>query len=209
MVQTMTAAQDRSGRSRTSPGDIEDVMDTFLDGIDGADSVSIDDIQDAVGRRAFGPLLLVFAVIVLSPVGGIPGVPTVFGIIVVLLAGQLLIGRKQFWLPRAIRDREIEADRLRAGIERTRPAVARIDKVIRPRVTVLTGQAGAYCIAACCVVLASFLPVLELLPFAAAAPAAAIAAFALALVAHDGLFAVIGYVGAAGSAYLAATVIGA
>lgn len=53
------------------------------------DQVSVDDILDLVGRRSFGPLLLLAGVITLLPiVGDIPGVPTLMATLVILIAVQ-------------------------------------------------------------------------------------------------------------------------
>lgn len=57
------------------------------------EQVSVADIQDEVGQRSFGPFLFVPA-LEISPVGGIPGLPTLLAVIVALFALQMLFGRK-------------------------------------------------------------------------------------------------------------------
>lgn len=57
-------------------------------------------------------------------------------------------------------------------------------------------------IAATSAILSLTLPALEIIPFAAAAPGAAITAFGLALVAHDGVLALFGYGAALVALYL-------
>src|SRR5690606_34742905 len=53
--------------------------------------VSLDAILDEIGRRSFGPLLLVAGLITLAPIiGDIPGVPGLMGLLVLLIAGQVL-----------------------------------------------------------------------------------------------------------------------
>lgn len=61
--------------------------------------VSVSDIVDAIGPRSFGPLLLVPALIVMSPLSGIRGLSTVMGITIALVSGQMLVGRRVAWLP--------------------------------------------------------------------------------------------------------------
>lgn len=54
-----------------------------------------------IGRRSFGPLLLMAGLIILAPVvGDIPGVPSIMGVFIVLVSVQLLIGQEHFWLPK-------------------------------------------------------------------------------------------------------------
>ncbi len=60
----------------------------------------------------FGPLLFFPALIELMPIGSIPGVPTFLAVIIVLVAGQVLMGRKQFWIPGFIERRKVRAKRL-------------------------------------------------------------------------------------------------
>ncbi len=53
-----------------------------------------DEIVEAVGERSFGSILLLAGIITLTPlIGDIPGVPSIMGLIVFLIAIQLLIGR--------------------------------------------------------------------------------------------------------------------
>ena len=54
--------------------------------------VSIGDLIDALGSRSFGPLLLVPSLILITPLSGIPGGPTIGAIVIVLVATQLLFG---------------------------------------------------------------------------------------------------------------------
>ena len=185
--------------------DLEDLLDDISEIADEKNEISVGTIQQCVGSRSFAPLLAVFGIIVLTPLGGIPGVPTTFGIVVILLAGQILIGRKSLWLPKVITERSFEGEKLHKGIEKIRPVAGWIDKILRPRLTVLTKGGAVYGIAAACVLLAFMFPPLELLPGAAAAPAGSIVLFALALMANDGLLAALGYAVIAVTLYLVTT----
>ena len=62
--------------------------------------VSVDAMLEAVGRRSFGPLILLAGLVTLSPVGDIPSVPTMVAVLVLLLSTQLLWGRSSFLAPR-------------------------------------------------------------------------------------------------------------
>jgi len=172
---------------------LEDLLDELSAASENTEEISVVDIQDTVGHRSFAPLLAAFGLIVITPVGGIPGVPTIFGIIVILVAGQILIGHRSLWLPAVIRNRSIPAGRLKAGTERLRPIARRVDVIFRPRLTLLTRGRAPYAIALSCVLLGLMLPPLEFIPMGAAVPAMAITVFALALMANDGLMAMLGY----------------
>jgi hypothetical protein len=123
-------------------------------------------------------------------------------VVVLLVTGQLLAGRHSFWLPGFISRRSVTAQRLDSGLRRIQPVARWIDRFLRPRLTFLMNGVATYLVAAACLSLACMLPVLELVPFGAAAPALAITAFALAMVANDGILAVLGYAATAASLYL-------
>lgn len=172
---------------------LEDLLDELTAASEDKEEISVVDVQDKVGHRSFAPLLAAFGMIVMTPVGGIPGVPTIFGIIVILVAGQILIGQRSLWLPSVIRQRSIPTDKLKAGTKRLRPIARRVDVIFRPRWTILTEGRALYAIALTCVLLGLMLPPLEFIPMGAAVPAMAITVFALALMATDGLMALLGY----------------
>ena len=81
-----------------TPQEPEEGLDTVIDQLvevgDREDQVSIAKIQEAIDQSSFGPFLLVPAIIEVSPIGGIPGVPTALAIIVLLCAVQMLFGTR-------------------------------------------------------------------------------------------------------------------
>ena len=58
------------------------------------------DLLAGLGERAFGALLLVFALPNCLPVPALPGLSTLMALPLVLLSAQLALGRRQPWLPR-------------------------------------------------------------------------------------------------------------
>ena len=148
--------------------------------------VRLGTIIDAVGRRSFGPLLLLAGLVTLSPVGDIPGVPTLMAIVVGSIAAQMLSGRETFWLPRWLLERSTSSSRVNKAVEWSQRPAHFVDGLLRPRLTALTNGAGAYLIAATCLLIAVAMPPMELVPFSATGAGAALCAFGLALIAHDG-----------------------
>jgi hypothetical protein len=169
------------------------------------DEVSVANVHETVGVRSFGPLLLAAGVIGLTPIAGIPGLPTALAIIVILIAGQLLIGLKSFWLPEFVRRRSVSKDRLHKAIRFVRPVARGVDKLLRPRLSWLTEKPFTYAIAAFCILEAIMMPPLELVPFAGAIPAGAVTLFGLGLIARDGVLVVLAFGLSAASFYVAAT----
>lgn len=152
------------------------------------DPVTLEAILDVLGRRSFGVALLVPGLVTLAPlVGDVPGVPTLMAAVVLLSAGQLLVGREQPWLPAWLLERRVEAGTVRKAVERIRPGVRVMDRVLRPRLTVLTERPAQHGIAAVCVVVALVMPVMELIPFSANVAGVLLTGFGLSLVTSDGL----------------------
>lgn len=167
------------------------------------EEVSLADMRDTVGQRGYGPFLFVPAILELSPVGGIPGVPTLLGLIVAIFALQMLVGRKHFWIPGFLGKRAIKGDKLRKAIDKMRPVLRFLDRIIHPRLSFMTKKPILQVVAALCVLCAAMVPPLELVPFASSLPFGAIALFGLGLTAHDGLLVLLGMALAMGGLYMA------
>lgn len=176
-----------------SEGKLSEFVEEVGEAGEGEETVSIGAILRSAGQQSFGPFILVPGLIVMSPIGGIPGVPTTAAIIVVLIAGQMLLGRKCCWLPEFILKRSVRRSRFDRAVGYLRPVARWTDKVVGERLAFLTDGGWAYAIAASCVLVALTMPVLEVVPFANTATAAALCAFGLAIVARDGLLAILAY----------------
>jgi hypothetical protein len=171
-------------------------LDQLLDLIDqttaGKKDISLDHIMTAIGNRSFGPLLLLAGLIVIVPIlGDIPGVPSTVALIIILIAGQLIIGRDRFWLPEWLLSRSVKHDQLCRILRSLRPAARFLDRWTRPRWVFLTKGGRTYLVALACMVIALAMPPMELIPFSANGAGIALIAFGLALITHDGLLAVL------------------
>jgi hypothetical protein len=136
--------------------------------------------------------LLISGLITLAPIiGDIPGVPTILGAIVFLFSVQLLFGREHFWLPKFLLDRSVSGEKMNKGIEWLQKPASWIDKLLKPRLRLLVKDTAVYIIAFMCLMIASVMPIMELVPFSANAAGAALTVFGLALIARDGLLLII------------------
>lgn len=171
-------------------------MDRFEEAAGEGERVSLDLMMDEVGRRSFGPLLLLGGLLMAAPVvGDIPGVPVMLGIFVLIVSVQLLLGRDHFWLPQWLLRRSVASEKLNkaAGKWLRRPAVF-VDRFLRRRLVFLTQAWGARSIALASSLLVLVTPVAEFIPFSANGVGLGLVLFGLALIAHDGVMAMIGWV---------------
>ncbi|MDR5906145.1 exopolysaccharide biosynthesis protein [Franzmannia qiaohouensis] len=166
-----------------------------LQRIDSRDGrASLDDVLDELGRRAFGPLLLLAGIVTMVPViGGIPGVPTVMAGLVLLVAVQLLLQRQAIWLPRWLLERSIALASLHKACAWLMPPARVLDTLLRQRWAALVGDHAVLAIAICCIGVALMMPPMELVPFSANGAGLALSGFGLALMAKDGLMALLAF----------------
>lgn len=174
---------------------LEELLDRMAEADEEDEEVSLDALLDAIGRRSFGPLLLMAGLITLAPlVGDIPGVPTIMGVFVILTAGQLLFHRHHFWLPDWMLKRSIERTKLCKALDWLRKPAGWVDRWLKPRLKMFIRTAGVHVIAAVSVAIGLAMPAMEFVPFSANGAGAALTAFGLALIADDGLLALIALV---------------
>lgn len=181
---------------------LERMIDSIVELGRKQERVSVSDIQKEVGQRSFGPFLFVPALFEISPLGGIPGVPTLISLMVIITAAQMLFGRRHFWLPGFISRRSIKGKRIEPAMQKIRPVVRLVDKGLRPRLQRITRQPWNRVVAGLCIVCAVIVPPLEVIPFASTGPFAAIALIGLGFMGHDGVFVCLGITVAAVSFYL-------
>lgn len=150
-------------------------------------------IMEQVGTRSFGPLLLMGGVIVLSPLSGIPSVPTVMAVYVLMIAGQMFMPHGHFWMPRWILKRKLPQGKVQTGLKWLWPVARGIDRYLKPRLPWLVSGASQYLIGALCLFIALLMPSMELVPFSSVGAGVALTAFGLALIARDGVLALLAY----------------
>jgi hypothetical protein len=174
--------------------DLEDLMDAIRADSGSSDEVSLAQIMQAVGTRAYGPLLLVPGLVALAPTGAIPGMSIVTGTIIVVVAIQLLFGRNKPWIPKRALEFSFSRDTLLSAMERGRPYARRIDDFLKPSLTQVTDFPATRIIAIVAIALALSMFPLALVPFAVAIPSSAIVLFALGLTARDGRLIIAGFI---------------
>ncbi|WP_374473181.1 exopolysaccharide biosynthesis protein [Phenylobacterium sp.] len=161
---------------------------------DSGPKVSVGEIMETIGRRSFGPLLLLGGLLGMTPVAAIPTAPTIIATITLLVSVQLLFGRDSIWIPRFLEKLSVKAERVKKTVRVSEKPARVVDKLVKPRLQALTKPMADRVVALVCILVALCVPPLELLPFAAFIPSLAIATFGLGLIARDGLLVLIAFV---------------
>ncbi len=146
--------------------------------------ISVADIRDAMGDRAFGALMFVLAAPNALPVNA-PGVAVVLGVPLLFLSLQLMFGVAVPWLPRFAMRRAVRRQSFARVLRHAMPWIRRAERLSRPRLAVLASGPferviGLFCVVFCLVLV---LPI----PFGNMGPAVAICILALALLERDGV----------------------
>jgi hypothetical protein len=171
------------------------------------ETLTLSEVLDAFGRRSYGPLLLVIGLFAISPATIVPGLTWLAAALTLIVAGQMALGLKRVWLPRSALQAELPRDAVLGGIAKSRGFAKRIDGLLRPRLTFLSGPPFVNVVALLCIAAALITFPLGLIPFAPLAPGIAVVFFGLGMVARDGLWLLLGTAFLSGAIWLAMQVI--
>ena len=100
-------------------------------GAEGGERIRFGDLVAAMRNRAFGVLFLLFGIPNCLPMP--PGIPVICGVIVALIAAQMVVGRDQLWLPGWLAARSFKRSDLKRIVARSAPWIRRIEQVAKPR----------------------------------------------------------------------------
>ncbi len=149
------------------------------------------ELVNAFGERGFGALMLFFGLLSVA-IGIIPGTTTILGAPLLLMGAQLVIRREQLWLPRWALSRSIERETYRNGVARVLPRLRKLERLSRPRLSIMTSELSEVLIGVATLVLAFIL----VLPIWGGnlIPALIISTFGFGLMQRDGLAIVIAWI---------------
>jgi hypothetical protein len=116
-------------------------LQALLDEHDDSQPLAFGELVDRIGDRGFGFSLLLLSLPSALPVPA-PGYSTPFGIAIVGLALQMVVGRKTPWLPESILKRELSGSFARRLLSAAIGFLRRVEHLIKPRLAVIHGRLG-------------------------------------------------------------------
>ena len=148
---------------------------------------SIGEITDAVGEKGFGLLLIVLSLPSALPIPA-PGYSTPFGIVIALIALQMLMGRKTVWLPARLLRIRIKPSFAKKMIGAASKFLRAVEHLIRPRQQWIRSRVGQSGLAIVILIMACLmmLPI----PLTNTLPAMVIFLIGVGLSEEDGLLAI-------------------
>ena len=105
-------------RRRPMPERTSEVLRELVEHGEG-DRITFREILTELRHRALGFTLLIFALPCCLPMP--PGIPTVCGIAIVIIALNLIAARQRLWLPGAIADKSVARADLKRMVDRVAP----------------------------------------------------------------------------------------
>ncbi len=174
--------------------------------LEAGDSITVEEIRQALGDRSFATLLVLFSLFNMLPWP--PGSTLLTSIPLVLLSVQMAWGRSTVWMPRFILQKSISATQFRRMSERLVPRIQWLERFVRPRYWPFARDHADRIIGLCTLVLSTV--ILLPIPFGNWFPALTCALMGVALSERDGiLFASAIITGVLSIAVITAVVVGA
>lgn len=155
--------------------------------------VTYQHILQILGERAFGIVLLFFALPSALPFSTVPGVSVVFSLPIALFACQMVFARKTLWLPKILAKRTIHHKTISKVIHTTVPYLIKIEYFLKPRWAFMTCRLMEIIngVLIFCLALCLMLPI----PLSNFIFAALLIIFSLGLIEKDGILLALGYMG--------------
>lgn len=151
------------------------------------EEVTVRELINAVGRRAYGPVLLLLGFIAVSPLTIIPGTNWLVATIILIFSMQIVIGRRTPWLPKRALDFSFKRDLLVKGARGGEKYAHMLDALVRPRLVFLTEAPFVHLVGLVCIGAALVTYPLGLIPLGPLLPSLAVLLLGLALTARDGV----------------------
>ncbi|QQA42514.1 exopolysaccharide biosynthesis protein [Pelagovum pacificum] len=152
------------------------------------DWLSLGDLLEAFGAASFVPGLMIPAILVVSPLSGIPFFSSVCGITIALVALQMILHREHLWLPEVLMRRSIRGWQLGRAMSRIARVADWIDGHSRDRLLFLCTNPGVKIPQALAMICGASMPMLELLPFSSSILGMAVLFFSVSFLARDGFY---------------------
>lgn len=146
-----------------------------------AERITIADLVAAFGPRGYGLLMFVFALPNMIP--AVPGISSLLGLPLTIIAWQMAVGRATPWLPARLARQSLSTAQLRVIANRAAPWMAKVERYLKPRPGWITTAIGERLIGVASLILA--IPVLLPGPGTNGPPSWAIGLMALGFLQRD------------------------
>jgi len=183
---------DRQAKSLDTEKPLQSILD-HVDDVIVDESADLKSIIESFGDRAFGPVMLLSGLFMLTPLGAIPMVPAAFGFVVITFAVQLLMRRETPWMPQVLAKVKVSSARVKKVKAKATPVLAKIDGIIRPRMQWAARGPFQVLAALIAIILSMAMVPLGAVPFAVCIPGFVLGLLGLGITARDGIMMIIAF----------------
>lgn len=157
--------------------------------------VDIGEILVSFAKQGFGILLVLPCVLlIIPPIGAIPGVPFLLGLYISILSIQLIFGVRQPWVPRKIMSVKIKTSLLKKSIEGILPLTRKIDAYTKQRLQILFTFPMVNLVGFLCLCPSVTMMIIGFIPFLPLMVGVIVLFFGIGLAVGDGLFLCMGVI---------------
>lgn len=147
--------------------------------------VTLAEILSLAGERIFGFLLVILSLPSALPIPA-PGYSVPFGVLMLLLAIQLIFGRQRPWMPAKMKNSSISLPKVQGVLKAGLPWLRRIENITKPRLAYICTSLPGRVILGSAIALMSISMMIPI-PLTNTIPAAGIFITAFGLLEDDGL----------------------
>lgn len=159
------------------------------------DRVSVGELLRQLEGRALGMVLLILSLPMCIP--NIPGISTIFGLLLIGPALQMIVGAKSLWIPGFVKKWSFKGEHLRAALNACGAVLRKVEFLARPRMRAMTRRPAMIYAGIQTLVMALIL--ILPMPGANIIPGVAVVLTGLAVLQRDGLFMMLSIAVAAGA----------
>lgn len=181
-----------------APNSLGDIVER-IERAAGDGVITVGELLASLGPASFSAVMLVPALAVVTPLSGIPLFSSFCGIMIAIIAAQMLSGRHHLWLPRFVTIRRLNGRRVRRAMASVKRPVAWLDRVTAPRFDILLHPPLVAIPQILCLLCGLAMPFLEFLPFTSSILGMAVVLMSMAMLVRDGLFAIAGVLAISGA----------
>ena len=179
-------------RANAATHDLTSLLDSIerrieQDGPSPEGKLSLKEILQVVGHRAYGPMLLIIGILSVSPLSLIPGSTWTFAILTLLVATEMAFHKRHPWLPESALKASFPETKIQAALKKVRPFTKTVDKIVRPRLEFLAGEPWLAMVALVAIAAALITFPLSFIPLAPFIPGVTIILIGLGITARDGV----------------------
>jgi len=169
------------------------VLVSRLESLVGRKRISMRAVVEVAGQAALLPALTLLALMIVSPISGVPFFSSISGLVIVLLSTQLLMNKSELWLPDFLMRREIPGKRLATALRWMKRAADFLERFTRGgRLAFLVSDRMLKPRLVICLIAGLCMPIFEIVPFSSTLLAVIVLMFSLSIMTNDGLFVLLG-----------------